>query len=202
MNLNTANINALWGDLIVEELLRNDIDFFCISPGSRSTPLTVAVARKPRAKKQIMYDERSAAFFALGYVRATEKPAVLICTSGTAAANYYPAIIEAAMDYLPMIILSADRPPELRDTAANQTIRQPNLYSDYVKWKFDMPCPDLNIPPAMVLTTVDQLVYQSMRAPGGPVHLNCMFREPLAPIKAEVNPAYFNGLKKWQAGNS
>lgn len=194
MSTLSASLNTLWGSLVVEELIRCGVDFFCISPGSRSTPLTVAAARNPRARKVICHDERGAAFHALGYVRGCGRPAALICTSGSAAANYFPAVIEAEREQLPLIILSADRPPELRDTGANQTIFQPGMYGRYVKWHFDLPCPAETIPPAMVLTTVDQLVYQARNAPGGPVQLNCMFREPLGPATA-APPA---DLRDWR----
>lgn len=189
--------NNFWSFLIVEELIRNGINYFVISPGSRSTPLTIAVARNSQAKKIICYDERGAAFHALGYGRATLKPAVLICTSGTAAANYFPAIIEASVEGVPMIILSADRPPELRQTGANQTIEQFNLYGNYAKWQFDFPCPDPQISPRMVLTTIDQVVYQARQSPSGVVHLNCMFREPLVPKDADFQEADFSFDKKW-----
>jgi len=198
MNLPSPNLNALWGSLIIEELLRNGVDYFCISPGSRSAPLTVAAARHPCAKTIVCIDERGAAFHALGYARAAGKPAALICTSGTAAANYYPAVIEAATDCIPMIILTADRPPELRQSGANQAILQPDLYGDYAKWRFDLPCPEEQILPQMLLTTVDQMVYQSRRSPAGPVHLNCMFREPLAPAEAPFRADYLENVSAWQ----
>ena len=180
-------MNQLWGYLIIEELVRNGIDYFVISPGSRSTPLTVAVARHPQAQKMICLDERGAAFHAIGYARATGKPAVLVCTSGSAAANYFPGVIESAIDNVPMIILSADRPPELRQTGANQTIHQVGLYGDYPQWQFDLPCPTAEIDPKFVLTTIDLAVSRSQQSSGGVVHLNCMFREPLAPTDAPVD---------------
>jgi 2-succinyl-5-enolpyruvyl-6-hydroxy-3-cyclohexene-1-carboxylate synthase len=193
-------MNQLWGYLIVEELVRNGANYFVISPGSRSTPLTVAVAQSQQANKIICLDERAAAFHAIGYARATGNPAVLICTSGTAAANYLPAVIEAAMDNLPLIILSGDRPPELRQTGANQTINQVNLYGDYPTWQFDFPCPTAEIRPNMVLTTIDLAVSRSRQSPGGVVHLNCMFREPLAPTDTQVEiPA---SLVKWSENRS
>ncbi len=193
-------MNQLWGYLIVEELLRNGVNYFVISPGSRSTPLTVAVAQNPQAHKIICLDERAAAFHAIGYARATGNPAVLICTSGTAAANYFPAVIEAAIDNIPLIILSSDRPPELRQTGANQTINQVNLYGDYPVWQFDLPCPTAEINPNVVLTTIDLAVAKSRQTPGGVVHLNCMFREPLAPPDAPVEiPA---SLVKWHESRS
>jgi 2-succinyl-5-enolpyruvyl-6-hydroxy-3-cyclohexene-1-carboxylate synthase len=191
-------MNDLWGYLIIEELVRNGINYFVVSPGSRSTPLTVAVARNPRAQNIICTDERGAAFHAIGYGRATRKPAVLICTSGSAAANYYPAAIEAATDNVPLIIVSGDRPPELRQTGANQTINQVNLYGRYPKWEFDLPCPTEEINPHLVLTTIDLLVARSRHAPQGLVHLNCMFREPLAPQGlAPMIPA---SLQPWNRG--
>ena len=175
----TSRFNMYQADLIIEELIRNGVDFFCISPGSRSTPLACAVAEKEKTVGiTVHYDERGASFHALGHTRATGRPAALICTSGTATANYMPAVVEASMDMLPLIILTADRPPELRDCGANQTIDQTKIYRDYVRWQIDLPCPDLNIPFRFVLTSVDQAVYRAVRSPAGPVHLNCMFREP------------------------
>ncbi len=207
MAINTANINSLWGSLLIEELVRNNIAYFVISLGSRSTPLTIEIARHAQAQTIVCFDERAAAFHALGYARATGQPAVLVCTSGTAAANYYPAVIEAATDAVPLIILSADRPPELRQTGANQTIRQTHLYGHHVRWEFELPCPDLQIAPQMLLTTVDQAVYRACRAPGGPVHLNCQFREPLAPtvqtVETEMGELferdYLAPLQNWLA---
>ncbi|NOX36223.1 MAG: 2-succinyl-5-enolpyruvyl-6-hydroxy-3-cyclohexene-1-carboxylic-acid synthase [Calditrichaeota bacterium] len=198
--IDRANINTIWGSLIVEELRRLGVDYFIISPGSRSTPLTVAVARNARVRHLIAYDERGAAFHALGYARATGKPAALICTSGTATANYLPAIIEASQEGIPLIVLTADRPPELRETGANQTILQPGLYSHYVRWSFDLPAPDLHIPPTVVLTTVDQLWYRAVGHHPGPVHLNCMFREPLAPTPQKIPARYLRPLLQWETG--
>jgi 2-succinyl-5-enolpyruvyl-6-hydroxy-3-cyclohexene-1-carboxylate synthase len=189
-------VNQLWAYLIIEELVRNAIDYFVISPGSRSTPLTVSVAQNSSTQHIICVDERGAAFHAVGYARATGKPAVLICTSGSAAANYFPAVIEAATDGVPMIILSADRPPELRQTGANQTIEQVNLYGAYPNWQFDLPCPTAEIEPKMVLTTIDLAVDRSQQSPSGVVHLNCMFREPLAPTNAPIDLPV--SLQQWQ----
>lgn len=181
MKLPPANLNHLWASLIVEELVRNGVDTFCLAPGSRCTPLTVAVAENPGAKASIHYDERGVAFHALGYGRATGRPAVVVTTSGTAVPNAMPAVVEAAADHVPLLVLTADRPPELRDSAANQTIDQAKIFGGYARWFVDLPCPDLQIPPEMVLTTIDQAVYRSRVPCAGPVHVNCMFREPLAP---------------------
>jgi len=106
-----GNLNLFWAELIVEELVRNGIDYFCISPGSRSSALTIAVARHEKAKSLISYDERGSVFHALGFARATNRPAVVITTSGTASANLYPGVVEASLDHIPLIILTADRPP-------------------------------------------------------------------------------------------
>ena len=135
------NLNALWAALIVEELIRNGVDTFCITPGSRSTPLTIAAARHTRARQVVHFDERGAAFYALGYGKAAHRPAALICTSGTAAANYWPAVAEAAMARVPLLLLTADRPPELTDAGANQAIDQVKLYGSYARWHFALPCP-------------------------------------------------------------
>jgi 2-succinyl-5-enolpyruvyl-6-hydroxy-3-cyclohexene-1-carboxylate synthase len=197
MAIAKENINALWGSLIVEELIRQGIDYFCISPGSRSTPLTIAVARHPKAQHNICNDERAAAYLALGYAKATGKSAVVVSTSGTAVANYFPAVVEASFDLVPLIVLSADRPPELRATGANQTITQTDIFGDYVRWQFDLPCPDENISPQMVLTTVAQATYRAQYGPAGPVHLNCPLREPLAPTKSDVSTSYLDKIKFW-----
>ncbi len=200
MTIPTENMNMLWSGLIVDELIRQGIDYFCLSPGSRSTPLTTAVARHKKARKIVIYDERSAAFHALGFARATGKPAVLVCTSGTAAANYLPAIIEAHQENVPLIVLSADRPPELRDSGANQTIDQIKLFGSYVRWFFDLPTPTTALSPSFVLGRVDRLVHKAFGPPAGPVHLNVMLREPLAPEVQPPSQEYTASLK--DRGNS
>ncbi len=189
-----TDLNAQWAHLLVEELIRCGVRQFCIAPGSRSTPLTVAVAQHPQARTTVHYDERGTAFFALGYARATGDPAAWITTSGTALANGFPAVIEAASAGVPMVLLTADRPPELRHTGANQTIDQVKLFGEAVRWFFDVPAPTDAIDLAFVLTTVDQAVHRARQCPGGPVHLNCMFREPLVP---EREPEVPDSLKAW-----
>lgn len=189
MNPRTPEANHLWSTLLVEELVRCSVGLFCVAPGSRSTPLVAALASNPKARTLIHFDERGTAFAALGYARATGRPAAWITTSGTAVANGLPAVVEASTDGVPMILLTADRPPELRQTGANQTIDQPDIFGDFVRWRFDLPAPDPDLDPAMVLTTVDQAVYRSRRSPSGPVHLNLMFREPFLPVpKSTTGP--------------
>lgn len=192
------NINHLWGKLIIEELRRCGVDYFCISPGSRSSPLVIGVAENPRVDSCIHYDERGLAYHALGYASSTGKPACIIVTSGTAVANCFPAVIEASKKKIPLIILTADRPPELRNTGANQTIDQVKIYGDYARFSFDMPCPSIEIPAEMVLTTIDQAVSRSRGALPGPAHINCMFREPLVPLKNNANfGPVLEPIKKW-----
>jgi 2-succinyl-5-enolpyruvyl-6-hydroxy-3-cyclohexene-1-carboxylate synthase len=187
MGHEAPNLNRLWAGLLIEELVRCGVTRFCLSPGSRCTPLTLAVAETPGAESIMHFDERGAAFYALGHARATGRPAALVCTSGTAAANYLPAVVEASNANVPMVVLTADRPPELLDTGANQTIDQIGLYGSHARWEAALPCPDDAVPPEMVLTTVDQAVYRALRAPAGPVHLNCPFREPLVSTGAGVD---------------
>lgn len=198
VNQKSSSLNALWAQLIVQELLRNQINQFVLSPGSRCTPLTAAVAAEKQASAIMHFDERGAAYFALGYARASGRPAVLVCTSGTAAANYYPAVVEASMDMIPLILLTADRPFELLASGANQTIDQVNLYGNYVRFHSQLPCPDEQVVPESILTLVDQAVYRTMRSPAGPVHINCMFREPLAPSPLTKDfSQYLTGAQRW-----
>src|SRR5690349_24941208 len=122
----------------VDELVRCGVREACTSPGSRSTPLVLSLAREPRLRATSHVDERAGAFFALGLAKASGRPAVLACTSGTAAANYAPAVIEAYEARVPLLVLTADRPPELREVGAGQTIDQLKLYGDAPKWFFDV----------------------------------------------------------------
>lgn len=195
--INYNNINSFTASVIIEEFVRNGVNFFCVSPGSRSTPLAVAVARNEKAESQIFIDERAAAFFALGYARSKNKPAVLICTSGSAVANFLPAIVEADADNIPLIALTADRPPELIECGANQTTKQKNIFSNFVRWEITISPPDVMIPPETVLTTIDFAVNKASNLHKGPVHVNCQFREPLAPIKKEFPSSHYDKLLDW-----
>jgi len=190
-------ITSLWSSIVIEELIRQGAEFFCISPGSRSTPLTVAVARNPKARWKMFADERSAGFFALGYGRATGKPAVLICTSGTAVANYFPAVVEASMDFQPMLILSADRPFELLECGANQTIRQEGMFGSYTRWNMQLPLPSREVPLKALLSTIAYAVAKTVGSPAGPVHLNQPFREPLEPVNPDLKDAWLDPMQKW-----
>jgi len=176
--------NATRARLIIEELVHCGVTQYVIAPGFRSAPLALAAASHPSTDVMVHYDERGSAFFALGYGRAMHKPCVWITTSGTAAANGFPAVIEAAMDDVPLICLTADRPSELRDMGSNQTIDQVHLFGRYPVWFADLPAPIDGLDESFVRTTMSYAVHQSEC---GPVHLNCMFREPLLEMSDQQN---------------
>ncbi|KAL2905213.1 Protein PHYLLO chloroplastic [Bienertia sinuspersici] len=182
-----ANINSVWAMLIVEECFRLGLTVrasvsstsLCLAPGSRSSPLAVAASTHSRITCIACYDERSLAFHAVGYARGSHIPAVIITTSGTAVSNLFPAVVEASQDFVPLVLLTADRPSELHATGANQAVDQVNHFGSYVRFFFNLPAPTDHVTARMVLTTVDSAVYWATCAPCGPVHLNCPFREPL-----------------------
>ncbi|NBP90314.1 MAG: 2-succinyl-5-enolpyruvyl-6-hydroxy-3-cyclohexene-1-carboxylic-acid synthase, partial [Opitutae bacterium] len=157
-----------------------------ISPGSRSTPLASAFAESKKIISYSVLDERSAAFFALGIAKASRQPVALLCTSGTAVANYLPAVIEARLSATPLIILSADRPPELRDCHSGQTVTQNNIFGVYPVWATEVAVPssEMNLLRYWRQTLVD--AWQRAQGPvAGPVHLNLPFRDPLNPGEKE-----------------
>ncbi len=182
------NVNALWGRVVVDELANCGVRSAVVCPGSRSTPLTVAVAEHPDVETYVHLDERSAAFFALGRARATGVPTPLVSTSGTAAAEFHPAVVEAHQSRAPMMVLTADRPPELHDSGANQTIDQAGIYGDAVRDDRTLPEPEAADRKLRSLrTAVCRAVGTATGRPPGPVHLNVPFRKPLAPtVEAEV----------------
>ncbi|WP_042222744.1 2-succinyl-5-enolpyruvyl-6-hydroxy-3-cyclohexene-1-carboxylic-acid synthase [Oceanobacillus manasiensis] len=166
----------------VDELSKNGVTDIVISPGSRSTPLAMTIAEHPVIKEWIVIDERSAAFFAMGIAKKTGRAVALVCTSGTAAANYFPAIVEANYSRVPLIVLTADRPHELRDIGAPQAIEQLKLYGDYVKWFHEMALPEASENMlSYVRNKSGRAVFMSLEGNPGPVHLNFPYREPLVP---------------------
>lgn len=182
------NRNTLWATTFVDELARNGLRAVCAAPGSRHTPLMLAFAKHPDIRVYSHLDERSAAFFALGLALASDIPVATICTSGTAGANMYPAIIEAHESRVPLIVITADRPHELRASGANQTIDQTKMFSDFVLWAVDTALPEAT-PPAIVYRNLRTLAARAMAtangAKRGVVHINMPFRKPLEPTPVE-----------------
>jgi 2-succinyl-5-enolpyruvyl-6-hydroxy-3-cyclohexene-1-carboxylate synthase len=179
---------------VVDEWVRGGVTHACVAPGSRSTPIAHALAADGRIAVHVFVDERSAAFAALGIGRGSGRPAVVCCTSGTAAANFHPAVCEADLGRVPLIVATADRPPELRDVGAPQTMGQTRLYGDAVRWFVDLGPPE-DVPGAGTWwrATAARTVTVAGGPPAGPVHWNLPFREPLVPtgeplVEAEGRP--------------
>jgi 2-succinyl-5-enolpyruvyl-6-hydroxy-3-cyclohexene-1-carboxylate synthase len=186
--MDTAEHNEAWADALVQELAAGGVNAACIAPGSRSTPLTMAFARNEDVRVYSHLDERSAAFFALGRAKRTGGVTPLVCTSGTAAANFHPAVIEANQARVPMLVLTADRPPELRDSGANQTIDQEKLYGDAVRWYRELPEPrDEGRTLRSLRTTAARALASATGTPAGPVHLNVPFQKRLEPPEGTEN---------------
>ncbi len=173
------NRNTYWSENFLGRLADLGVRHVCISPGSRSTPLTMAASSVKRLRCFVHIDERSSAFFALGLAKASGKPVVIITTSGTAAAELYPAIIEAYQQRIPLIVCTADRPPELIGRGANQTINQHNLYSNHIRYFKDAGLPG---PSASAIRRIRKYAGEAfILSAGGPVHINFPFRKPFEP---------------------
>src|SRR3954454_1093849 len=185
--MDPANSNTALASAFVEELARGGLRHAVISPGSRSAPLAVALWRQPGIEVSVIVDERSAAFFALGGAQATGTPVALLCTSGTAAANYHPAICEADESAIPLVVLTADRPPELRGIGAGQTIDQVKLYGESVRWFCEVGTHEADDNGLLHYRSVACRALAAARGETrpGPVHLNLPWREPLAPVLVE-----------------
>ncbi|MPZ69144.1 MAG: 2-succinyl-5-enolpyruvyl-6-hydroxy-3-cyclohexene-1-carboxylic-acid synthase [Actinobacteria bacterium] len=180
--MKAANPSHALALVLVDELVRNGIEHACLAPGSRSAALAIALADDERISLHVVHDERSAAFLALGIARSTRRPVPVVSTSGSAAANFYPAVIEAAHGRVPLIVLTADRPPELRATGANQTTDQIKLYGDLVRWFHEMGTPEAGAgAPRYWRSVVCRTIAEATLPVPGPVHLNLAFREPLVP---------------------
>lgn len=178
------NTNSLWCSILAETLARLGVRHAVCSPGSRSTPLTFALANHPQIEAIPVLDERSAGFFALGLAKRTGVPTVLVCTSGSAAANYLPAIVEAHEAGVPLLVLTADRPPELRGCTSGQTIDQQKIFGAYVLEYHEMAVPGATLGLLEYLRqTLVHAYTVATGIPAGPVHLNCPFRDPLAPLE-------------------
>jgi 2-succinyl-5-enolpyruvyl-6-hydroxy-3-cyclohexene-1-carboxylate synthase len=180
---------------LVDGLASRGLEHACVSPGSRSTPLALALSRHPRVTVHVHLDERSSAFFTLGLAKATGRPVAVACTSGTAAANFFPAMVEAWMSRTPLVVLTADRPPELHGVGANQTIDQRELFGKYVKWfrDADVPHQARNVTWEWYDLGTEVMSWSTAHPPG-PVHVNLPFREPLSPAG---DPVGIQGEGRW-----
>ncbi len=178
--------NLRFARLLVDELQAAGVVAAFVCPGSRSTPLVLAVASQPGLQYSVHLDERSAAFHALGYAKATGRPVALVCTSGTAGANFLPAVAEASHARVPLVVLTADRPPELRAWGAAQTMEQRSLFAGFARWSEEAPCPSEGVGDGYARALARRAVAEAMGAAPGPVHLNLPFREPLVPATIDV----------------
>jgi 2-succinyl-5-enolpyruvyl-6-hydroxy-3-cyclohexene-1-carboxylate synthase len=182
-----TNANTALASAFAEELARGGLRRAVVSPGSRSTPLAVALWRQAEIEVTVIVDERSAGFFALGAAQASGQPVALLCTSGTAVANYHPAVFEADESALPLIVLSADRPPELRGIGAGQTIDQIKVFGSSVRWFCEVGTHEADDDGLLHYRSVACRALAAARGETrpGPVHLNLPWREPLAPVPVE-----------------
>ena len=190
-----TDVLALRG--IISELAEAGVTEVVACPGSRSTPLALAAKAHPELRVRVLLDERSAGFFALGMARASRRPVAVIVTSGTAVANLLPSVVEASLARVPLILLTADRPPELRDRGAPQTIDQAHIFGGHVRWFAELPLLDgATDTRRHVRSVVGRAVATARAGPAGPVHLNIPFREPLVPggalgpLEAEAEGAW------------
>ncbi len=200
----------LWASVLVETLVRLGLTTAIICPGSRSGPLAIAFAQHPEIEALPILDERSASFFALGLAKRHHLPVALVCTSGTAGANFYPAVIEAHYSHAPLLVLTADRPPELRHCHAGQAIDQLKLYGNYPNWQAESAIPEVDLLSYLRQTLV-QAWRRSLLPTSGPVHLNLPFRDPLAPLPEPAVQAlepnfplaeFFTAVQAWQPSES
>ena len=197
------NANQAWADVLIGELFRDGVRVFCVAPGSRSTPLALAAERHTAARVVVCVDERSLAFYALGVGKgagAGAAGAAVITSSGTAVANLLPAAVEAAESNSPLLLLTADRPPELRGSGANQTIDQTKIFGSFARFEADLPPPGDGAPARVWATAANAATRVLRGARPGPVHLNCQFRDPLGPVPAPWNPERdLRGLEGWES---
>lgn len=177
----TGTLNFLWSQAMLAGFAGAGVSHAVISPGSRSTPLALAMLRQPGLHCAVAVDERSAAFFALGIAKASQRPVLLLATSGTAPANWLPAVIEASQSGIPLILISADRPPEQQGCGANQTIDQTHLFTSHLRASHLLGTPEAGFSPAYLHRLAARVYEQASWPLPGPVHINQPFREPLLP---------------------
>ena len=178
-------VSTACGRALVDEFARAGLTDAVLAPGSRSAPLALALADDERIRLHVQLDERSAAFFALGAAKASGRPTLVLCTSGTAAAHFHPAVVEADHSRVPLIVCTADRPAELRDTGAPQTTDQVHLYGSAVRFFADLPADGDPAARAAWRPIAARVWAEAAGRPAGPVHLNVAFREPLVPVGSD-----------------
>ena len=176
--MSLGDVSLAHAGVLVDELVRRGMRHACISPGSRSTPLALALERDSRVQTYVHLDERSSAFFALGIAKVTRRPVGVACTSGTAAAEFFPAVVEAFQSRTPLVLMTADRPPRLRGTGANQTIDQTGLYGRYASF-VELPLPQEPVGGGVIRSLVATAFAEAIQ--GGPIQINVPFDEPLMP---------------------
>lgn len=192
--MSISSFNRRWATVILEALTRHGVRHVCIAPGSRSTPLTLAAAENRAFIHHTHFDERGLGHLALGLAKASKQPVAVIVTSGTAVANLYPALIEAGLTGEKLILLTADRPPELIDCGANQAIRQPGMFASHPTESLALPRPSQDIPARWLVSAIDNLL-GSLH--GGAVHINCPFAEPLYGDMDENDLPWLQALGAW-----
>ena len=195
--MSDANLNQLWARALVEELVRGGVRHAVVCPGSRSSPLALACAQTEGLRTWSIIDERSAGFFGLGLAKHSRAPVVLVATSGTAGAHFYPAVIEAAMSQVPLVVLTADRPLELQGWGAPQTVPQARFFGEFARLFADVGLPEADNGALVHLrATVARAVAVASRAPRGAVQLNVPFREPLAPMPGSFDARHLSSLAR------
>ncbi|MEQ4451361.1 2-succinyl-5-enolpyruvyl-6-hydroxy-3-cyclohexene-1-carboxylic-acid synthase [Kosakonia sp. YIM B13605] len=192
--MSISSFNRRWAAVILEALTRHGVRHVCIAPGSRSTPLTLAAAENHAFIHHTHFDERGLGHLALGLAKASNEPVAVIVTSGTAVANLYPALIEAGLTGEKLVLLTADRPPELIDCGANQAIRQPGMFATHPTESLALPRPSQDIPARWLVSTLDNLLGSLQ---GGAVHINCPFAEPLYGEMDDTGLAWQQALGDW-----
>lgn len=203
--MSVSVFNRVWSKVLLETLVRQGVQHFCIAPGSRSTPLTleaVALQNASKARCYAHFDERGLGFFALGIAKSVQQPVAVIVTSGTATAELYPAIIEARQSGVNLIVLTADRPPELWECGANQAILQQNMFADYPVAAINLPKPATDYAAQWLVATVEQACFKQRQCPGV-VHINVPFAEPLYdadPAQIDNHP-WLAPIQRWLSQN-
>ncbi|MBW3656812.1 MAG: 2-succinyl-5-enolpyruvyl-6-hydroxy-3-cyclohexene-1-carboxylic-acid synthase, partial [Gemmatimonadetes bacterium] len=179
--------SPLLAAVLVDELARAGVTDVCLAPGSRSAPLAMALYADERIRLHVRHDERSAGFLAVGLAKASHRPVGVVCTSGSATANLHPAVVEADTARVPLLVLTADRPPELRGTGANQTIDQIKMFGSAVRWFCEVGAPGSDLIRYWRSATSRACgeARGALGGPAGPVHLNLAFREPLVADAAD-----------------